>query len=529
MPLKDTISSPLEAGPSLLDAHHIPPQLVPALEYTSSRLARKSLHLTLVVARRDYQLPPSPVLCSPPPSPPSTCGSPASPSRSRSFTRHLHLPRWGRRRHHAPIPTSPAGLNVAKVAHMAPHTNDAALAAAAHDTIHHEILRPDRELLFHGVRLIHHGNLPAKAERTLQSALAKAGRKSGGDGRTHIAPALGAPACGLSSALFNDSVAQNDVLFSSDGLSLIALDRLYSLKAALSSYSKTGSPLRLEDAVDELRRYVLATGGKVSKMHLLRSYDSLNVSRSALADLDRMYRRAYGGVEMQGGIDGMYFAPVPETTSSVWSDDEEDDNQDEEDDDDEMGREEAYNDQDSGVYVEGLPDSPTVDPATVGMSDSATPVPTQPKLSPSSSASASSRKTPPLRVQTSMIHTPAHQTVDKTHAIDERQNATPIVPQEEEEEAEAVATARPDDESGLAAVARDQLWCSTQSASIDEVLSPGADLETPARDRNDDNDDDGPMTPNGYDDISPITRGEWGFLLVDRDFRNARTVAVTTC
>ncbi|KAM3530149.1 hypothetical protein MY4038_005085 [Beauveria bassiana] len=579
MPLKDTISSPLEAGPSLLDAHHIPPQLVPALEYTSSRLARKSLHLTLVVARRDYQLPPSPVLCSPPPSPPSTCGSPASPSRSRSFTRHLHLPRWGRRRHHdhqpSPSPTSPS-LSSSSAASSMPTSPRSIFSLPAYTPISPQFPRSQQGSMSpkspiwpltpmtplsprlpttpstmkssvptessssygfpmtpqHGVRLIHHGNLPAKAERTLQSALAKAGRKSGGDGRTHIAPALGAPACGLSSALFNDSVAQNDVLFSSDGLSLIALDRLYSLKAALSSYSKTGSPLRLEDAVDELRRYVLATGDKVSKMHLLRSYDSLNVSRSALADLDRMYRRAYGGVEMQGGIDGMYFAPVPETTSSVWSDDEEDDDEDEEDDDDEMGREGAYNDQDSGVYVEGLPDSPTIDPATVGMSDSATPVPTQPKPSPSSASSASSRKSPPLRVQTSMIHTPAHQTVDKTHAIDERQNATPIVPQEEEEEeekeAEAVATARPDDESGLAAVARDQLWCSTQSASIDEVLSPGADPETPARDRNDD-DDDGPMTPNGYDDISPITRGEWGFLLVDRDFRNARTVAVTTC
>lgn len=57
MALKERISSPLEAGPSILDAHHLPPHLTPALEYASSRLARKSLHLTLVVVRRDYQLP----------------------------------------------------------------------------------------------------------------------------------------------------------------------------------------------------------------------------------------------------------------------------------------------------------------------------------------------------------------------------------------------------------------------------------------------------------------------------------------
>ncbi|KAM3512875.1 hypothetical protein MY11210_003505 [Beauveria gryllotalpidicola] len=560
MPLKDTISSPLEAGPSLFDAHHLPPQLVPALEYTSARLARKSLHLTLVVARRDYQLPPSPVPCSPPPpSPPSTLGSPASPSRSRSFTQHLHLPRWGRRQPAlSPSPSSPSSFSAA--ASSMPTSPRSIFSSPAYTPISPQFPRAQQGSVSprspiwpltpmtplspplpttpstittkssvptesassygfpmtpqHGVRLIHHGNLPAKAEKTLQSALAKAGRKSG-DGRTHIAPALAAPACGFSSALFNDSVAQNDVLFSSDGLSLIALDRLYSLKAALSSYSKTGSPLRLEDAVDELRRYVLASGDKVSKMHLLRSYDWLNVSRSALEDLDRMYRRAYGGVEMQGGIDGMYFAPVPQT-SSVWSDDDDDDDDEE---DDGIDDEEAYNDQDSGVYVEGLPDSPTINTATLGIPDSATPVPSQPKPTPSSSSSSSSPKTPPLRLQTSMVHTPAHQTVDKTQTL------APTEPQEDAEAAAATATARPDDEVGHAAAARNQLWCSTQSVSIDEVLSPGADPDAPARER----DDGGPMTPNGYDDISPITRGEWGFLLVDRDFRNARTVAVTTC
>ncbi len=36
----------------------------------------------------------------------------------------------------------------------------------------------------------------------------------------------------------------------------------------------------------------------------------------------------------------------------------------------------------------------------------------------------------------------------------------------------------------------------------------------------------GPMTPNDYDDISPITRGEWGFLMGDQ---GGRQVDVTTC
>jgi len=31
--------------------------------------------------------------------------------------------------------------------------------------------------------------------------------------------------------------------------------------------------------------------------------------------------------------------------------------------------------------------------------------------------------------------------------------------------------------------------------------------------QNENDESGGPMTPNGYDDISPITRGEWGFLM----------------
>lgn len=38
----------------------------------------------------------------------------------------------------------------------------------------------------------------------------------------------------------------------------------------------------------------------------------------------------------------------------------------------------------------------------------------------------------------------------------------------------------------------------------------------------------GPATPNGADDLSPITRGEWGFLMVSDPFRT-RTAAVETC
>ena len=39
----------------------------------------------------------------------------------------------------------------------------------------------------------------------------------------------------------------------------------------------------------------------------------------------------------------------------------------------------------------------------------------------------------------------------------------------------------------------------------------------------------GPMTPNGGEDITPVTKGEWCFLMVGDGWREARTVAVETC
>lgn len=39
----------------------------------------------------------------------------------------------------------------------------------------------------------------------------------------------------------------------------------------------------------------------------------------------------------------------------------------------------------------------------------------------------------------------------------------------------------------------------------------------------------GPMTPNGFEDITPVTKGEWCFLMVGEGWKEARTVAVETC
>ncbi|KAG5952028.1 hypothetical protein E4U58_000956 [Claviceps cyperi] len=157
--------------------------------------------------------------------------------------------------------------------------------------------------------LFHAPDLSSCDEKAQRAILTRTARKFN---LPLLTPAVSPLAYGLSSQLFTNSVIQHQVLFSSDGLTILALDRLYSLKAALASYARIKTPLRLEDAVDELRRYVLAgNGAPVTKSHLFRAYDWLNVDLGAVADLDSMYKRAYGGPDQVGAIAGIEPIPHP--------------------------------------------------------------------------------------------------------------------------------------------------------------------------------------------------------------------------
>lgn len=99
---------------------------------------------------------------------------------------------------------------------------------------------------------------------------------------------------------------------------------------------------------------------------------------------------------------------------------------------------------------------------------------------------------------------------------------------EEEEEEDGDRTARP----------TDQLYFSIQKweppSTIDQVLTAGpinrsafspltpTPIMSPGSTRF------GPLTPHDYEDISPTTRGEWGFMLADNAFQSGRKVGVET-
>ncbi|KAG5982948.1 hypothetical protein E4U55_001084 [Claviceps digitariae] len=545
MGLKEQISSPLEAGPSLLDGHHLPPHLTPALEYASGRLARKSVHLTLVVVRRDYHVPSTPVSSSPSPSSTScsfysgsgpgsgsSSGS-SSPSFASSMCRLSfatgsvtalkQLVRSGSYRHggaesrgrgstarnaSTPMttttartaaagnssidspglglqwPLSPSTAPLSSPPPMTPCTpSSMATTTTTTTTTTTDHLGPPTPGGAPGLLFLHAPDLSPRDQKIQRAVFTKTAHKFNLPLLLH--PAASPMAYGLSSQLFTNSLLQHDVLFSSDSLTLLSLDRLYSLKAALASYARTKTPLRLEDAVDELRRYVLAShGAKVTRSDLCRAYDWLNVGPAAVADLDGMYRRVYGGPDQLGAIAGLETTAPPPPPPPQYHD--------------HHPRADDYplnfhQDQDAE-----LP------PEQIGLA-----ITTYSDLDP---RPASPARVPALTVQTNF-------------PLGSRPE--PLVLRSkwgyEDDDDD-------DDEDG-----------SDSQRILDGTTPPAQDLGNPSSQIQDSppppppppttgqlprrNPEDEsptqhhtPMTPNSDEDISPVTRGEWGFLMVNKSF-----------
>ncbi|KAJ2899015.1 hypothetical protein MKZ38_003529 [Zalerion maritima] len=364
--LKDRISSPLEAGQSIHDAHHLPQPVAQALEYVSKRLARKAHHVTLAVVRKDYQLPaaasippPSPAPSSPPTSPgmmpsPSRLAFTKPASKLRSLVRSTNHPvlnktggsrspgprrsatgspsypdttsprlRWpmspgsptSLRSHPStpgtpgtlpstprsifssvpPTPRSPPFMNPLMAHPPTPRT------PATPSTMPPTPGAPARSSDLNSIILVYAMTPDGKADRVVRQSIEKAEKKFGIS--TSCAPL---PSHNLPADLLRRSILQNEVLFSSEGVTLLSLDRLYTFKAAVATYTKTSSTFRLEDAVDELRRLVLESrrrgnsviggadeNGRVNRSFLMRSYDFLGVTTKALRDVERAYARVY--------------------------------------------------------------------------------------------------------------------------------------------------------------------------------------------------------------------------------------------
>ncbi|KAK4190070.1 hypothetical protein QBC35DRAFT_111081 [Podospora australis] len=589
--LRQRISSPLEAGPSISDGYHLPTHVNEALEYASKRLSKKGANVTLLVIRRDYQLPPSPPNSAPTftpgPLPPSLTNTPLrstfaptsrlealrqlvrpnstsdSPVRERII--HVHL---DRRRDGTASPAFSDVSGMSSSTYSSVSTSDSTLSQrfrwpgspgstpmtpATPFTVMSDtssaLSSPTSKF---GMRFIHAHPLTPREDKILAEAITKTAKKFK-LGPDWISPAVPASALNFPEDLVQKSLSQNETLFSSDHLTLLSLDHLYTFRRAVQTYTRSQAASRLEDAVDELRRLFLANGRRaLRKSVLLSSYRWLApVCESSLSDVCRMYERAYGGLEQERGVEND-IDPVPSwplSQRSSMSLEEAlhkevlialEEEAEELEDDDLHAIEAWYRDvvtqppppQREIMAVDPLRSHPHVIPSPPPQ----TPTPkspsrevevtrhdemrrTTPKLRPAPPGRSLALKLqtnlspstlPPLQRPIAAKPVPRAPTTDLSSTIPD---------EEEEEEEEEALTARPQSaikRSSSPTTSQNHPVLKWNSISIDEIMLHGGGSKQSLEERV------GPMTPNGYDDISPITRGEWGFLMGGQPLKRGR-------
>jgi hypothetical protein len=667
MSLKYQISSPLEAGTSLLDAHQLPSVVASALEYAARRLARKELHIKVAVVRHEFQLstpmtpgvnsmvnsPACSVFSSPLASPvPSLVSSASTPARSTfvispvqafkqlvrsnttavvsaaekptsNATMQMELsrsktvsPTFSPYRADEGWPLSSFPPTMVPMTPATPATPASIDSVTTSDTSYATSVSGDfRPPTTYGYRLVHGTSADLKTQRILQQALERARKKfhlrsaSSHSPEPYYSKELTRPrpnrhhllsgphppsACGITNEVVLRAFAQNEVVFSSNTLTLCALDHLFSFKSALMAYARTQSPCKLEDAVDELRRLILTNSRQpLLKSRLSKHYGWMGaVSDSALSDVTRMYRRAYGGPDGDVGIENDLDADInvrrfvvthgevllSDQRGSSWSKETDAEeaaesqfryrHEDIPDLEPTTANEQASVASDNEPSVTEQPETepepkPSLEPEPEPEHehDSHEPVQqelakaelnvvraveseaailaemrrTTPKLKP-----APSPKFPVLKLQTTFEKPLTPRKAIKTsplRIVDEEQIEVKLEVEDADNKGTSNLNIVDDEDGDLTArpsagqhSAFSTFWGGVHGngASIDEVLSAVPGSAHPGF--GDDHQKEGPMTPNGYEDISPVTRGEWSFFIKDGDgWGGAKTVAVETC
>ncbi|KAK4140338.1 uncharacterized protein C8A04DRAFT_15031 [Dichotomopilus funicola] len=654
--LRTRISSPLEAGPSIANGHHLPGNVTEALEYASKRLRRKAAHIKLLVVRRDYQIPTSPTFSTftPGPLPVSAVSTPSrtvfppvsriealkqlirpsNPSgegqiRERIVHAHLDQLRNGTAspafseasafsastvssasttdstfsQQRSRWPGSPTPYGSVPVTPATPFTIMSSLSGSEASNMTH-----------FGTKLVYAHPLSPREEKSLSQALEKAAKKFKLD-PSWLPQAVSPSTLGLPVDLVLKSTTQNEVLFTSEHLTLLSLDHLYTFRAALQAYARSKAVCRLEDAVDELRRLFLANGRRaVRKSALLAAFRWLDpLNDAALADVCRMYERAYGGIERENGVENDVDptpgwplcdtkrssgntegslgsrtktpTPTPGSISRSLAREATPPSQDEEpepelqvldltnaldkelllsshdlhpDDRSDLDDIEAWYRE---IELQQEDNSPTpeieisITPSEAPEIVEIPPPPCTPPPPPPTSATYRNRpwhqpeepslsemlrttprlRPPPpgrslaLKLQTT-FEKPTAVGKKELLGVGKQQGSQAGNKGQDEEEEEEELTARPRSAIKSFSNAR---WTvahgnGSAAATIDEMLHGGASSSSTSLDQSQNQSPEervGPMTPNGYDDISPITRGEWGFLM----FGKGKTGGVEMC
>lgn len=287
---KDTISSPLEAGMSLVESQKLPPRLADALGYASNRLVRKRLHLTLIVSRSQCSESGDAAKETP------TISSP--PSTTSLFPRNIRWPsRAGSLRSMAS--TSTISSTYSSQAPLSPpHTPCTPMTPSSP-----RVANTNE----YGISLLHATTLSEKASRVLEETIAKTSRKFRlCDG--WLSPPSASNT--LTNEAIRHSLEQNEVIYSNEGFTLLSLDRVYTCKLAISKYSVSQDQYKnthLVDAVNELRLLVLVHNGRrISDTFLFGAYKDISVSSMEMRAVNSAYRQRFQ-------TDGIVMAPEPPT------------------------------------------------------------------------------------------------------------------------------------------------------------------------------------------------------------------------
>lgn len=111
----------------------------------------------------------------------------------------------------------------------------------------------------------------------------------------------------IRSTVVHRSLLQNDVVFSSEGLTLLAIDHCYALKSTLDKLSRGSWDASFDRAVDVLRRLVYVSRGRpLTRGYIRQCYPMLQVSDQMLLRLNAEYSLRWLGQRGVVGVNDEY-------------------------------------------------------------------------------------------------------------------------------------------------------------------------------------------------------------------------------
>ncbi|KAI9841071.1 MAG: hypothetical protein M1837_001042 [Sclerophora amabilis] len=139
--------------------------------------------------------------------------------------------------------------------------------------------------------------IDGRARRALESILLKANSKFPDLDKSWLQPVLNPKqAASHTDYLIRRSILQNQVLFSSESLTLLDVDYIYAFKAQLQDYTRLHRPSASNACVEMLRRVMMIYDDRpLTISYIMRAYDHLAITEQDLRQINDAYVSKYKG------------------------------------------------------------------------------------------------------------------------------------------------------------------------------------------------------------------------------------------